>query len=1045
MTTMPAKYFNRFDATKQYEKHLFIAGRGLQSAELNEIQDQLAYRMKSVSDGIFLDGGVVSGAAIAVNPTTGVVNCGSGAVYVAGVVRGLIPATITVPVTGAVSIGVRLTESVISVTEDAALKDPASGTRNYNNPGAGRLKVEAVWSWSGATGGNFYPVYGITNGVLDAKAPPPELNTVTQSLARYDRDSAGGNYVVTGLNVTMLPDISGVQQYSIAEGKAQIYGYAREFQTSRRVTLTATPDTRQIINEPFTSATAIAQRVDFDQVPGFDITTVTITKQTTVTMVHGVAVGAQDPIPDTSVISIVSVTQGATTFVAGTDYNLTGGNVDWSPGGAEPAGASSYNVTYQSITPVTPTAVDDTGFTVTGALPGTLVLTTYRQKLPRIDRLCLNQAGTPIWITGVAAVSNPLPPEIPADVLAIASIYQTWTASRSVVNDGVRVVPMEKLATVDKRIDLLAQLIAQNRLESAVHLRESGAKKGIFADPFIDDSLRDAGTAQTGAIVLGELVLPVLVTIKSMGADITKPTVMNYTQGVALEQPYKTGSMKINPYLAFDVLPGQMTLTPAVDRWTISNTVWASDSTKIIETGWGNRSFLASETTRTAVLGVVSTEIKTLRPTVVAYSISGFGSGEILSSLTFDGVSLPVGPVANGAGIVSGSFTVPANIPAGVKLVEAIGAGGTKAKTTYIGQGTLEVTTLQRQTTRTIQYYQADPLAQTFTMEATTQCSGVDLWFAAIPTGKCTVQIRTTANGFPSQTIMAEKLLQPTGISAVGTATRVALDFPVTLIGGSEYAVVVLCDDAVGALSIAELGQFDSTAQKWMTSQPYTVGLLLSSSNAVTWTPHQASDLAFRILKPAYTTTTRTVALGSVSVVGATDLMLSSFAEFPSSLTKVSYRLTLPSGNVIVTDDGLPIQLTSPVTGLIQVDAVLTGTADFSPVLYPGAQLFYGVLGSTGTYVSTFMTAGVAVTAKVIYEAIVPSGASIDVQWKGPLVTDVWSAPIAIASTSAASSGFSEFVHTATPITATQIQVRLTLNGAIAARPRVRDLRVVVM
>jgi len=86
---------------------------------------------------------------------------------------------------------------------------------------------------------------------------------------------------------------------------------------------------------------------------------------------------------------------------------------------------------------------------------------------------------------------------------------QTWTSSRSVNNDGVRLVSMSAIAGITRRLDYMMGLISQQELKSDINLRESAAKKGLFVDPFLDDSTRDAGITQTAAIVNGELVLPV--------------------------------------------------------------------------------------------------------------------------------------------------------------------------------------------------------------------------------------------------------------------------------------------------------------------------------------------------------------------------------------------------------------------------------------------------------------------------------------------------------------------------------------------------------
>lgn len=1062
MVTMPNQYYQRHDPSKEYEEHLFIAGRGLQSAELNEIQKHAASRLRGIADVLFKDGDIVRDASCQVNADTGAVQCQSGAIYIRGAVRGVAPASFTIPVIGTFAVGVRLTDEVITALEDPSLRDPATGTRNYDEPGAERLRVHAEWGWSGdgVTTGEFFPVYSIENGILAPKEPPPNLDVISQALARYDRDSAGGSYVVSGFNLKALPDVGADQVYSLSEGRARVFGYGIEYPTSRRLVLSAVPDLKQITNEPHLSAGATAQRINFDRSPATNVTAVSITAEKTVSMTHGVFTGAQDQLPDTSVLQILSVTQGATTYTATTDYLLTAGKVDWTPGGAEPAPGSTYSVTYRYITLVTPTLVDDTGLTVTGAVTGTLVLLTYSQKLPRYDRLCLNQEGGPVWLMGVASDSNPQLPSVPSDMLSLASVYQTWNASRRVSNDGVRVVPMPTLAAIDGRMDLLAQLIAQQRLESNIHTREGGTKKGLFVDPFLDDSQRDAGITQTAAIVRGQLMLPINGTVSQVSADITAPTTLTFTHVITLEQSLRTGSMKINPYMSFQPVPARVTLVPSVDRWTVIDTAWAGPSTSRFVVGSGDMS-RTTQTTRSVLIASAQTAIETLRSITVSYSIAGFTPGEAIAALTFDGLSMPhAGVVANGSGVASGTFTVPSGLPSGNKSVMVVGDQGNAGTATFSGQGTLERQVWQMQTTITETRWQSppppppptgggDPLAQTFTLPATTQVAGIDLWFVTKSTTPARIQLRATSTGLPNATVITEAIVLPTAqvVAAVGISgnhTRVSFPAPVTLIGGVEYAVVALCDDAVGALAVAELGKYDLVAQRWITSQPYTVGVLLSSSNASTWTPHQDRDLAFRLLRPAYTQTSRTVALGNVAVTGATDLILMSYAERPASVTGVDYTLTLPDASVLTVADGQPVQLAAAITGNVTIAARLSGSADWSPVLEPGTQLVSGVVATTADYVTRAIPGGASVAVKVIYEAVVPSGATVEAYYKGIDGGDTWVAMPAPATRNV-DDGFVEFIHSVTGVNETAVHIKLVLNGTPAARPRCRDLRVFVM
>jgi len=96
---------------------------------------------------------------------------------------------------------------------------------------------------------------------------------------------------------------------------------------------------------------------------------------------------------------------------------------------------------------------------------------------------------------------------------------------------------------------------------------------------------------------------------------------------------------------------------------------------------------------------------------------------------------------ADSNGHLTGHFTIPAGVPAGTKLVELIGQGGTDGKATFVGRGQLTVTELQsvENVTRVTDIYHSliDPLAETFTLDTAVMVSGLDVWFSATgSTGK---------------------------------------------------------------------------------------------------------------------------------------------------------------------------------------------------------------------------------------------------------------------------------------------------------------------
>lgn len=632
-------YYNRFDETKNYDMHLVRDGNAGQGAEINEIQSALLCRIKKIADGIYKDGDVLKDAQIVVDAETGEVKAQNGQVYINGAVRGVPAATFTVPVTGTVAVGIYLRETVVTELEDPTLYNPAVGSDAEGEPGAARLQVTTEWGVAGGEG-DFFPVYTIDDGVVRSKETPPAFDSMLQALAGYDRDATGGSYIVSGLTVLQAADAAdGRQVYTVGEGRARVNGYGVTIGTSRRLLHDAVPALRFVEAEG-KLAQGGQERVSIDFPPMKNITRLRITKQSSATLTHGSFAGCSDTITDTGVIEIVSVVQGDTTYTAGSDYALTANAVDWSPTGAEPATGSTYVVTYKHLLTVQPESSDATGYVVSDAVAGTLIEVSYNQMLPRIDTLALDADGGFSWLIGVATTGIPRPPVVPQGMLGIASVNQTWTTERSVSNNGDRVVPNTDIIWMNRQIESIRSEVARQRLESDIAYREGGMKKGLFVDPFLDDSMRDQGVSQTGAIVDGILTLPVTnVTASGMGADIAKPQTLPLSPSAAVSQPLRTSSMQVNPYMAFELTQGKATLTPAVDRWTERKTTWASPITRAITIGSGDGSRTSSQT-QTLTLGTTQEDIEYLRRIDIAFSVEGFGAGENLSRVLFDGIEV---------------------------------------------------------------------------------------------------------------------------------------------------------------------------------------------------------------------------------------------------------------------------------------------------------------------------------------------------------------------------------------------------------------------
>lgn len=637
-----SEHYNRHDPAHGDEAVMFRAARGLQSAELNEQQSILAHAIKGIGDAILSDGSVQRGGDVVINPDTGATTCGATAIYLRGRVRDVPEKQLTIPTVGTAELGVWLSETIVTEIEDPSLRDPAEGTRNYDEGGAARLRIACVWGLStdNATG-NFYKVYDIEDGSLRRKHAPPDTSGFANALARYDRDNNGGNYVIHGMSVVWLSHDDAEESYSVIEGKAHVHGYEVEMPAARRKRYPFDPDLQTVVSEPhqFTDQGGGKMRVNLNHAPIHDIRQIDITKETTVEIRHGSYAGVADPLPLPSVIEIVEVKQGGTTYRETADYLFAGGQLDWSPGGAEPAPGSTYQVKLRHRAQVQPESPDERGFTVSGAVANSLVLVDYQWRMPRIDTLILDREGNIERLKGLPSVWQPKGLPAPSGSMELARLHHSWfkDAPTRVDNTATVAVSMGTLQDMRRDIFDLYDLVAIERLKSDAVASAPAAVRGVFVDPFLDDDMRDLGQSQTAAIVDGVLMLPIRADVKPLEVW-TQPVLLPYEHEVIIEQTARTGTMKVNPYAAFDPIPGTATLMPPVDFWTETRAVNHADVTRTFGSGVRTTSSTTVER-RTTVQAA-----EFLRPITIRFRIEGMKEDEPLHHVTFDGIQLEVTP-----------------------------------------------------------------------------------------------------------------------------------------------------------------------------------------------------------------------------------------------------------------------------------------------------------------------------------------------------------------------------------------------------------------
>jgi hypothetical protein len=395
-----ANYFNRRllsgFAAKGYAKLLFRGKQFVESGELNEAQDLVYDRLAAVGNAALGPISLREGGAIIIDQGTETVRLGAALVWAGGYMLSVPERLLTdVPMVGTVTIGVALTETVVTEIEDAQLTGMVPDTASQGEPLAARVRPDAVWA---LTGDPFFPLYTLVDGALPNEVLPPQDTAAELAVERHVKETHG-SHIVEGFDVVAEGFSGGNQVFTIRAGTLRAEGRRVTRSVDQRYTRAEDADVVQVNGEP--QVYPAGGVVTLNNGPIDSVQTVTVIKEVVRTITHQLSGGA-DALPDTPVFSIVAVNAGGTwntetrTFTGGTNYAETtswvkaGDTISWAPAGAEPAAGSSYTAVVRYVATVVPSVIGRDTIAVEGGVVGQPVQATYRYKLKRVDVLAID-------------------------------------------------------------------------------------------------------------------------------------------------------------------------------------------------------------------------------------------------------------------------------------------------------------------------------------------------------------------------------------------------------------------------------------------------------------------------------------------------------------------------------------------------------------------------------------------------------------------------------------------------------------------------------
>ena len=674
---------------------------------------------------------------------------------------------------------------------------------------------------------------------------------------------------------------------------------------------------------------------------------------------------------------------------------------------------------------------------------GTTVLVNYNYMLCRRDLVALDKDGNPVVTQGqpdiLRTVESPRPNN--EDTLVLGSILVVPNSTDiTVINNNTQAIGMLDLYNMLERINNVELNQAISDLDNEAAEGELATQlEGILTDGFIGVSKADLYHDEWNASIdidYQKLVLPFSTAIGALVPDeennykaatfgrlMTAP----YEEIKLFSQPIATDVIRVNSYNAFPKSPS-VKLSPEVDNWIDNKTITLNGGVKTttitLRRWWyhKNASWAASEKalwqsygfadggeslgwsngTRTVTMSQISSVVRTaiayMRQIKVTVKVDNLIHNADNVVATFNGVpiNLTASAVqytgtkagtlkANIDGHTEGYFTIPANTPCGTRelVIYAENTPTLTGRANFTANGTT-VTTTKTVWTQRVKVTSSDPLAQSFQFDLDQFLTGVGIYFKDKDiTEPITIQVRDMVNGYPGTTIYAEKVVLPSDVQHSSNASKetiVKFDDPVYCNADEQYCFTILSNSDVDSLFTAQTSSKDLSTGAVVTKNVYLNGMLFSSSNALTWTAHQSTDLKFNLYGARFETSGQ-VYFGEFEDVSFDRIMICSEESIPVGCS-LKWQFAINDGDYMPIESFVEREL-SEFAEKVKVKLDIAASGNTSPAIALDCLQLAGFKNeNTGTYVSKNVAVASGFnTVKVVADLCIPAGCNINVYY----------------------------------------------------------------